>query len=76
MKKLNIISDAPMYKQRIAGKSLPMEKFVIRRCKRYVAQGNRLLLPAIEMMYLWNMFRVFKSNFSVGDKILRVRNFV
>ncbi|KAI8430828.1 hypothetical protein MSG28_000983 [Choristoneura fumiferana] len=43
--------NASYYKQRIAGKSLPMEKFMIKRCSRYRAQGGRLVLPALELLY-------------------------
>ncbi|KAK6618647.1 hypothetical protein RUM43_013038 [Polyplax serrata] len=53
-----LMRKAPNYKQRIAGKSLPMEKFAIRRTERYFAQDKWLCLPVIELMYIWNFFRV------------------
>lgn len=49
-----IMRDVPDLMQRIAGKSIPLEKFVARRAKKYVHQGNRLVLPGIELGYVLN----------------------
>ena len=38
--------DVGPLKQRIAGKSIPMEKFVARKARKYFEQGERLVLPA------------------------------
>ncbi|KAG7207004.1 hypothetical protein KM043_000895 [Ampulex compressa] len=54
----NLIMQAPTYKQRIAGKSLPMEKFVVKKAERYFAQKKNLVLPVFELMYVWNFFRI------------------
>ncbi|XP_049692186.2 tetratricopeptide repeat protein 39B isoform X2 [Helicoverpa armigera] len=64
--------NASYYKQRIAGKSLPMEKFVIKRCARYQAQGGRLLLPAIELLCLWNMFPILAKNERNAQNVLKL----
>ncbi|KAJ8737169.1 hypothetical protein PYW07_000440 [Mythimna separata] len=58
----DLMRNASYYKQRIAGKSLPMEKFVIKRCARYVVQGRRLVLPTIELLCLWNMFHILAKS--------------
>jgi len=52
------MTQAPTFKQRIAGKSLPMEKFVIKKTERYFAQKKNLVLPVFELMYMWNLFRI------------------
>ena len=65
-------SAAIYYKQRIAGKSLPMEKFMIRRCARYEAQGGRLLLPALELLCLWNMMPVLANDARAAQDVLKV----
>jgi len=52
------MTKVPTFKQRIAGKSLPMEKFVIKKTERYFAQKHCLILPAFELMYVWNLFRI------------------
>uniref|UniRef100_A0A452IIP7 Tetratricopeptide repeat domain 39A n=1 Tax=Gopherus agassizii TaxID=38772 RepID=A0A452IIP7_9SAUR len=47
------------FKQKIAGKSPPTEKFAIRKARRY--KGSHpvpLPVPALEMMYMWNGFTV------------------
>lgn len=41
-----LMRDVPIYKQRIAGKSLPMEKFACKRAERYFLTGT-LIIPAI-----------------------------
>ncbi|XP_030021632.1 tetratricopeptide repeat protein 39B [Manduca sexta] len=66
-----LLRNASYYKQRIAGKSLPMEKFVIKRCARYHAQG-RLLLPAIELLCLWNMFQILAKNERGAQSVLKL----
>ena len=53
-----LMTRVPKYKQRVAGKSLPMEKFVIKKTERYFAQKKNLVLPVFELMYVWNFFRI------------------
>lgn len=68
----NLMREAPQYKQRIAGKSLPMEKFTIKKTERFFAQKNRLILPAIELMYLWNCFKILGKRFQLADGVYRL----
>jgi hypothetical protein len=37
-------------KQKIAGKSIPLEKFVARKSRKFLAQNNRLLFPDLEAL--------------------------
>uniref|UniRef100_A0A8C6XRF4 Tetratricopeptide repeat protein 39A n=1 Tax=Naja naja TaxID=35670 RepID=A0A8C6XRF4_NAJNA len=47
------------FKQKIAGKSPPTEKFAIRKARRYKSSDLvPLPVPALEMMYMWNGFTV------------------
>jgi len=46
------MATVPGLMQRIAGKSIPMEKFAARKAQKYAAQGGRLLLPAFEVGYV------------------------
>ena len=48
----NVISQ----KRRIAGKSIPLEKFVIRKTRLYLKQ-RRLLFPTLELMLVFGGFR-------------------
>ncbi|ORY90242.1 hypothetical protein BCR35DRAFT_299838 [Leucosporidium creatinivorum] len=50
----DIMKTVPDLMQRIAGKSIPLEKFVARRARKFIAQGNRLTLPGIELAYVLN----------------------
>ncbi|XP_068443543.1 tetratricopeptide repeat protein 39B [Clinocottus analis] len=46
-------------KQRLAGKSIPTEKFAVRKSRRYkAARPVLLVVPALEMMYVWNGFTI------------------
>ncbi|XP_054859677.1 tetratricopeptide repeat protein 39A-like [Eublepharis macularius] len=50
------------FKQKIAGKSPPTEKFAIRKARRYKASEHvPLPVPALEMMYMWNGFTVLRK---------------
>ncbi|KAM6456472.1 tetratricopeptide repeat protein 39A isoform 1-T1 [Liasis olivaceus] len=49
----------PSLKLKIAGKSLPTEKFVIRKSRRYLSPNPvPLPVPVLEMMYIWNGYAV------------------
>lgn len=65
-------SEVPQYKQRIAGKSLPMEKFTIKKADRFFAEKKSLVLPAIELMYLWNAFRILGKHFHLADNVFKL----
>ncbi|KAJ8254270.1 hypothetical protein COCON_G00208820 [Conger conger] len=52
----------PSFKQKIAGKSPPTEKFAIRKARRYKASSPvRLPVPVLEMMYMWNGFTMISK---------------
>lgn len=67
-----LMREAPQYKQRIAGKSLPMEKFTIKKAERFFSEKKSLVLPAIELMYLWNAFKILGKNFQHADNVFRL----
>lgn len=67
-----LMLEVPAYRQKIAGKSLPMEKFMAGRSIRYKKQNNRLVLPLIELMYIWNMFKFIGKNYQMADSILQI----
>lgn len=46
------MKEVPKLRQRIAGKSIPLEKFVARKARKCEAQGGRLVLPALELTYI------------------------
>ncbi|KAM5534139.1 hypothetical protein V8D89_012159 [Ganoderma adspersum] len=48
-----LMEKVPALRQRIAGKSIPLEKFVARKARKFKQQGGRLALPALEFAYLF-----------------------
>uniref|UniRef100_A0A3B3TNU9 Tetratricopeptide repeat protein 39B n=1 Tax=Poecilia latipinna TaxID=48699 RepID=A0A3B3TNU9_9TELE len=58
-------------KQRLAGKSIPMEKFAVRKSRRYkAAQPVPLVIPALEMMYVWNGFNIVGKRADYTESLL------
>lgn len=48
-----LMEKVPGLRQRIAGKSIPLEKFIARKARKFQDQGNRLTLAAMEFSYLF-----------------------
>uniref|UniRef100_A0A8C3RYI4 Tetratricopeptide repeat protein 39A n=2 Tax=Chelydra serpentina TaxID=8475 RepID=A0A8C3RYI4_CHESE len=56
---VELFRTVPSLKLKIAGKSLPTEKFAIRKSRRYLSSNPvPLPVPALEMMYIWNGYAV------------------
>jgi len=53
----------PQLKKRIAGKSLPVEKFVVRKARKYLEQGKRLVAPVHVSPSIKEVFIDFKMKF-------------
>jgi len=47
----DLLRKVPELRQRIAGKSIPLEKFVARKARKFEDQGGRLCLPTLEFAY-------------------------
>ncbi|XP_031234034.1 tetratricopeptide repeat protein 39A isoform X8 [Mastomys coucha] len=63
----------PGLKLKIAGKSLPTEKFAIRKSRRYLSPNPIALpIPALEMMYIWNGYAVIGKQPKLTDGMLEV----
>ncbi|KAJ3395829.1 hypothetical protein HDU92_004842 [Lobulomyces angularis] len=46
-----MLKELPKLTKKIAGKSLPMEKFVCRKARKFFKQNQRLLIPGLEIYY-------------------------
>ncbi|XP_039219606.1 tetratricopeptide repeat protein 39B isoform X1 [Crotalus tigris] len=58
-------------KQRIAGKSLPTEKFAVRKSRRYgTSPPVKLIVPALEMMYVWSGFSILGKRTDFTENML------
>ena len=66
---IELMRNVPNWKQRIAGKSLPMEKFAIRKSQRFLDQGCFLVLPALELIYVWNGFKTIGKSWSMIEPV-------
>lgn len=48
-----------------------MEKFAIKKSERYFSEKKRLILPVLELMFMWNLLKILK-NFAVAADIMRL----
>ncbi|KAJ3129626.1 hypothetical protein HK098_000777 [Nowakowskiella sp. JEL0407] len=51
-----LLEEVPKYMKKVAGKSVPIEKFVVRKCRKYAMQKSRLLLPIFEIFYFLHVY--------------------
>jgi tetratricopeptide (TPR) repeat protein len=51
-----MLKQVPSLCKKVAGKSVPIEKYISRKSRKFALQDNRLLLPAYEIMYMWSGF--------------------
>ncbi|KAK2817151.1 hypothetical protein Q5P01_025342 [Channa striata] len=59
------------FRLRIAGKSIPTEKFAAKKAQRYSSSNPvKLVVPALEMMYVWNGFTVVGKRPELTESIL------
>ncbi|KAL1413482.1 hypothetical protein Q8F55_001256 [Vanrija albida] len=52
---LELMAELPKLGKKLAGKSLPIEKMCLRKGRKYLAQGNYLFLPAMELSYSFGL---------------------
>ncbi|XP_061685703.1 tetratricopeptide repeat protein 39B-like [Syngnathoides biaculeatus] len=56
---------------RMAGKSIPTEKFAAKKAQRYASSKPvKLVVPALEMMYVWNGFTIVGKRADLTENIL------
>ncbi|XP_013413737.2 tetratricopeptide repeat protein 39B isoform X1 [Lingula anatina] len=67
-----LYGEVPRLQQRIAGKSIPIEKFAVKKAKRFIEQKNRLTLPALELIYVWNGFSIIGKRTDLVEPIISV----
>lgn len=66
----DLMEKVPKLRVRLAGKTIPAEKFAITRSIRFLNQSNRLTLPALEFLYIWNIFVTLRKCPKVVELLL------
>jgi len=56
----------------VAGKTFPIDKFIEKRSKRFFMQKKKLVLPALELLFLWNMFQTIRNDLNIAHSVLRL----
>ncbi|KIY53775.1 hypothetical protein FISHEDRAFT_32644 [Fistulina hepatica ATCC 64428] len=69
----DLMQRVPELRQRIAGKSIPLEKFVARKARKFISQGRRLCLPTLEIAYLWQAIPHAPPDILTGKMLPEVR---
>ena len=46
-----------------------MEKFAIAKSKLFLDQGNSLVLPSLELIYMWNGFKILGSSYKTVEPL-------
>jgi len=62
----------PNFKQRIAGQCLPFEDFAIHKANKYFEQNGRLFLPGVELIYVWNGFKVLSNRPDLVQPLMKL----
>uniref|UniRef100_F1L255 Tetratricopeptide repeat protein 39B n=1 Tax=Ascaris suum TaxID=6253 RepID=F1L255_ASCSU len=65
----HLLKKVPDLRVRIAGKSLPVEKFCALKANRFLKTGS-LLLAHYEFLYFWNGFTIMAANTKLIEPIL------
>lgn len=59
---------------RYAGKTIPPEKYAITMANRFIAGEKELVLPALELFYVWNIFSYASNAPSLLEHFLTLIN--
>lgn len=54
---IDVMAATPDYKKKMAGKSVPMDKFVVRKSEQFVRRGGQQPLLGIELAYIFQTFK-------------------
>lgn len=61
----------PQLRHRIAGKTVHLEKLVELRSYLYFNEGETMLLPILDLFYLWNIFPMIQKNPTLLEPFLK-----
>jgi len=69
---LYLMKNIPQWKRKVAGRTPPIEKFVEFKSKRFLKSQHRLVIPVLEVLYLWNAFNVIRTKRYILKSFLRI----
>ncbi|KAK0570138.1 hypothetical protein OC861_000280 [Tilletia horrida] len=67
-----IMRTVPKLTKRVAGRSIPFERFVAYKAKKFLANNNRAPLPGIEFSYLWHCIGQSPVFLLVSNSLARI----
>ncbi|KAK0527646.1 hypothetical protein OC842_004808, partial [Tilletia horrida] len=67
-----IMRTVPKLTKRIAGRTIPFERFVSYKAKKFIANNNRAPLPGIEFSYLWHCIGQSPVFLLVSNSLARI----
>ncbi|CAF1564669.1 unnamed protein product [Rotaria magnacalcarata] len=70
---IQLYKRVPDLKIRLAGKSIPLEKYAIKQCEHFLEQ-KWLFLPALELVYLMNGFYILAHDHNKLQESLNIVN--
>ncbi|CAF3953544.1 unnamed protein product [Rotaria sp. Silwood2] len=70
---IQLYKRVPELKIRLAGKSIPLEKYAIKQCEHFLVQ-KWLFLPALELVYLMNGFYILAHDYNKLQEVLNIVN--
>ena len=53
---IETLKKVPVFKKKIAGRTIPPEKFAITKSNEFLSGKSELILPALELFYIWNIY--------------------
>ncbi|KAJ1966095.1 hypothetical protein GGI12_000299 [Dipsacomyces acuminosporus] len=72
----------PALKRKVAGKSIPIEKFVVRKARKFREQDGFLMRPGLELLQIWGLYgkiprdRLAKMRAEIDRDIEQLSQFV
>ncbi|KAJ2921771.1 hypothetical protein H1R20_g15320, partial [Candolleomyces eurysporus] len=71
----SLMKKVPDLRQRIAGKSIPLEKLVARKARKFTSQKNHLTLGALELSYIFQAIAHAPRSVLLTKMLPQIRNY-